>query len=631
MLNQDDETPNSLSTYDNVVESPMQSKKSNNMSPIQPSRPRVSSRLSFFQHTRDSTNSVLHVVPDDDQVGLSTSSNKPRRKGSNVARKTSGQASSQGKRLELADALERHRVDIACFQETKWKGSSNIDGNGYKLWYSGSLTARNGIRVILKACLKDKVIHVIRCSDKIITLTLVIDGEIVNVISAYAPQVGQRGDLNGHIGVATEGYAGVHGGFGYGVRNEEGRAILDFAIAHDLVVVNSHFKKRDHHLVTFQSGGGRGVPCRESYRRTSAGRTEASYLEYANAKDCPIGGLLGPSKTHTGPKGSLCWLCEEVQAYHGDTIKVHGYPTPSTFVAQAKEKAYKDLYKKLNSKDGANDIFRIAKARERRRRDLGDICFIKDEEGRTITDEKEIKKRWGEYFSSVFNARERGDTKRDFCSTALCMAFRLCRMVAFRILLAPFFAFCLPHACMLALRLCALRCCFRLVLPDMCLFLSFASCSCTFARTDFSLDTSYFGGGEYGDLEPEIIETLIQVFDESNDFVKVFTTTKDICIDKEPPEFKIRLYNSGNWMCYHAPNTGSLGAIVYDRAADAVRRVTTKGTGAFAAKYAKKTEALLLAYDGTIAATGCPNGIGVEGSSNGQRWQDAIGKAMGEG
>nr|GEW30909.1 ribonuclease H-like domain-containing protein [Tanacetum cinerariifolium] len=62
------------------------------------------------------------------------------------------------------------------------------------------------------------------------------------------PTTDSRGDLNGHIGAATEGYAGVHGGFGFRVRNEEGRAILDFAIAHDLVVVNSHFKKRDHHL-----------------------------------------------------------------------------------------------------------------------------------------------------------------------------------------------------------------------------------------------------------------------------------------------------------------------------------------------------------------------------------------------
>ncbi|GJX69798.1 hypothetical protein Tco_0305525 [Tanacetum coccineum] len=39
-------------------------------------------------------------------------------------------------------------------------------------------------------------------------------------------------------------------------------------------------------------------------------------------------------------------------------------------------------------------------------RHQGDICFIKDEGGRTITDEEEIKKRWGEYFSSLFNPRE---------------------------------------------------------------------------------------------------------------------------------------------------------------------------------------------------------------------------------
>ncbi|GKD11390.1 hypothetical protein Tco_1191075 [Tanacetum coccineum] len=69
----------------------------------------------------------------------------------------------------------------------------------------------------------------------------------------------------------------------------------------------------------------------------------------------------------------------------------------------AKDKAYEDLYKKLDSKEVANDIFRIAKARERRR-DLGDISYVNDEGGRSITNEEDIKKRLGEYFSSLFNA-----------------------------------------------------------------------------------------------------------------------------------------------------------------------------------------------------------------------------------
>ncbi|KAJ0612577.1 putative inositol-polyphosphate 5-phosphatase transcription factor WD40-like family [Helianthus annuus] len=56
-------------------------------------------------------------------------------------------------------------------------------------------------------------------------------------------------------------------------------------------------------------------------------------------------------------------------------------------------------------------------------------------------------------------------------------------------------------------------------------------------------------------------------------------------------------------------------------AADAVRRVATKGTNAFAAEDAKKTEALLLAYDGTIW-TGCSNGVLVQWDGNGNRLRD---------
>ena len=72
----------------------------------------------------------------------------------------------------------------------------------------------------------------------------------MDVISAYAPQVGLDesakrqfwedldslirvvhsneklligGDLNGHVGTTNVGFEAVHGGFGYGSRNQEGR------------------------------------------------------------------------------------------------------------------------------------------------------------------------------------------------------------------------------------------------------------------------------------------------------------------------------------------------------------------------------------------------------------------------
>jgi hypothetical protein len=46
----------------------------------------------------------------------------------------------------------------------------------------------------------------------------------------------------------------VHGGFGYGSRNQEGEGILNFAVSYDLFVVNTLFRKRVSHLVTFSSG-----------------------------------------------------------------------------------------------------------------------------------------------------------------------------------------------------------------------------------------------------------------------------------------------------------------------------------------------------------------------------------------
>ena len=47
------------------------------------------------------------------------------------------------------------------------------------------------------------------------------------------------GDLNGHVGRESDGYEGVHGGFGYGIRNMEGETILEFGDAMDMIVWNA--------------------------------------------------------------------------------------------------------------------------------------------------------------------------------------------------------------------------------------------------------------------------------------------------------------------------------------------------------------------------------------------------------
>ena len=62
------------------------------------------------------------------------------------------------------------------------------------------------------------------------------------------------GDFNAHIGSRGEGYETVHRGFGYDVRNSGGVSILDFAVAYKISIVNSYFRKREEHLITFKSG-----------------------------------------------------------------------------------------------------------------------------------------------------------------------------------------------------------------------------------------------------------------------------------------------------------------------------------------------------------------------------------------
>jgi hypothetical protein len=62
------------------------------------------------------------------------------------------------------------------------------------------------------------------------------------------------GNLNGHVGSTRVGFDGVHGGSGYGSRNQEGDGILNFVLVYDLIIANTLFRKRVSYLVTFSSG-----------------------------------------------------------------------------------------------------------------------------------------------------------------------------------------------------------------------------------------------------------------------------------------------------------------------------------------------------------------------------------------
>ena len=97
-----------------------------------------------------------------------------------------------GKLRELVDVAIRRRVNILCVQETKWKGqkAKEVEDTGFKLWYTGTTSGRNGVGILIDRNLKDGVVDVRRQGDRIILVRLVVGDSTLNVISAYAPQVG---------------------------------------------------------------------------------------------------------------------------------------------------------------------------------------------------------------------------------------------------------------------------------------------------------------------------------------------------------------------------------------------------------------------------------------------------------
>jgi hypothetical protein len=101
-----------------------------------------------------------------------------------------------GKLRELVDTVIRRRVNILCVLETKWTGqkTKEVVNTGFKLWYMRIERSRNGVGILIDKSLKNGVVAIRRQGDRIIMIKLIFGDLVLNVISAYAPQVGLSDD-----------------------------------------------------------------------------------------------------------------------------------------------------------------------------------------------------------------------------------------------------------------------------------------------------------------------------------------------------------------------------------------------------------------------------------------------------
>ena len=114
-------------------------------------------------------------------------------------------------------------------------------------------------------------------------MVLVFEEEVIKVICAYVPPVGRSeckkdqfyngmasewdlqnpgkswqnlgmGDFNEHVGKQIDGFEGVHGGYGIGKTNVEGRKLLEFCDKKELCIANTWFEKNEQRKNNIQYG-----------------------------------------------------------------------------------------------------------------------------------------------------------------------------------------------------------------------------------------------------------------------------------------------------------------------------------------------------------------------------------------
>ena len=82
-------------------------------------------------------------------------------------------------------------------------------------------------------------------------------------------------------------------------------------------------------------------------------------------------------------------------------------------VAMAKGRAYDDLYARLETKEGEKELYRLARQRDRAKKNVQHVRVIKDENGNVMVNSEAVLKRWKEYFGKLMNEENNRDSRTE--------------------------------------------------------------------------------------------------------------------------------------------------------------------------------------------------------------------------
>ena len=77
--------------------------------------------------------------------------------------------------------------------------------------------------------------------------------------------------------------------------------------------------------------------------------------------------------------------------------------TAKKAVAMAKERAYDNLYAKLETKEDEKELYRLARQRDKAGKDVQHVRVLKDKNGNVMVGSEAVLKRWKEYFEKLMN------------------------------------------------------------------------------------------------------------------------------------------------------------------------------------------------------------------------------------
>ncbi|KAK3564000.1 hypothetical protein QTP86_006254 [Hemibagrus guttatus] len=220
--------------------------------------------------------------------------------------------------------MERRKVDILCVQETRWKGSkAHSIGAGFKLFYYGVDSKRNGVGVVLKEEFVRNVLEVGCELEEKERFWSELDEVMESIPTGERVVIGA--DFNGHVGEGNTGDEEVMGKFGVKERNLEGQ-----------------MKKRQK---LRQALGGQVV-------LPDDWETTAEVIRETGRKDSIQRKRLAKKK----------WDMDRTEENRQEYKELQRRVKRE--VSKAKQKAYDELYTRLDTREGEKDLYRVLTSEE---------------------------------------------------------------------------------------------------------------------------------------------------------------------------------------------------------------------------------------------------------------------------